>query len=73
MLKSAVDRLRETFAGAGPVEVGQDVGGSLVQCSTERYPWFAEAPAPWFGARSWTGLCRLVSGPKAFNPPGSCQ
>ena len=54
MLESAVDRLRETVAGAGPVEVGQDVGGSLVQCSAERYPWFAGLQHP--GSEPGRGL-----------------
>ena len=35
MFEAAVDRLGRAVAGAGPVEVGQDVGGSLVQCSAE--------------------------------------
>ena len=31
MLEAAVDRLCRTVARAGPVEVGQDVGGALLQ------------------------------------------
>ena len=31
MLESSVDRLGGAVAGAGPVEVGQDVGGALLQ------------------------------------------
>src|SRR5674476_509577 len=35
-LKAAVDRLGAAVGGAGAVEVGQDVGGSLVQRPAER-------------------------------------
>ena len=35
MLKTAVDRFGRSVTGAGPVEVGQDVGGPFLQCPSE--------------------------------------
>ena len=36
MFEAAVDRFGGAVAGAGPVEVGQHVGGSLLQGAAER-------------------------------------
>jgi hypothetical protein len=36
VFEASVDRLRGPVAGAGPVEIGEHVVGTLLQCPTER-------------------------------------
>jgi len=52
---------------------GTPTGRWAVRLVWEAVPVVRRSPAPWFEAPSRTGLCRLVSGPEAFNPLGSCH